>query len=203
MPRTGRTRGRRRIGLLGGSFNPAHDGHRHISVEALRRLALDEVWWLVSPQNPLKPMAGMAPFNQRLAAAQQMAGDRRIRVSDLEMTFRTRFTVDTLAALRRRYPDCRFVWLMGADNLTQLPRWRRWRHLVRTTAIAVFARPGHTLPALCGPVARRLAPWRLAGGQAASLAGRRPPAWIFLAVRPNPASASAIRAAAAPGAVAE
>ncbi|MBT4905881.1 MAG: nicotinate-nicotinamide nucleotide adenylyltransferase, partial [Rhodospirillaceae bacterium] len=128
----------RRIGLLGGSFNPAHDGHRHISQLALARLGLDEVWWLVSPQNPLKSEAGMAPFESRLESADRIACDRRIRVSALEAELGTRYTADTLKALQNRYPAARFVWLMGADNLVQISRWRAWTQIFKTIPIAVF-----------------------------------------------------------------
>jgi nicotinate-nucleotide adenylyltransferase len=156
------------------------------------------VWWLVSPQNPLKLASGMAPYSERLESARRMADDRRIRVSDIEARLDTRFTVDTLDTIRRHYPDCRFVWLMGADNLAQLPRWRRWKHLIRTTPIAVFARPGYSLPVLSGPVARRLASWRISSDRAGGLVRMEPPAWTFLPVPPHTASASAIRAASSP-----
>ncbi|MBO0712928.1 MAG: nicotinate-nicotinamide nucleotide adenylyltransferase, partial [Acetobacteraceae bacterium] len=118
----------RRIGLLGGSFNPAHGGHLHVSLLALRHLALDEIWWLVSPQNPLKPADGMAPFANRLEQARRVAAEHpRIRVTDLENRLgASRYTADTLQALRRRFPRLRFVWLMGGDNLVQIPRWQRW-----------------------------------------------------------------------------
>ncbi len=139
------------VGLLGGSFNPAHDGHRHISVEALRRLGLDEVWWLVSPLNPLKAADGMAPLAARLASAKHIANHRRIHVTDLEIRLETRFAVDTVAALQRRYPEVRFIWLMGADNLAQFHRWSRWRRLAARVPIAVFARPGYMGAALTAP----------------------------------------------------
>ncbi|MBV9833149.1 MAG: nicotinate-nicotinamide nucleotide adenylyltransferase, partial [Alphaproteobacteria bacterium] len=114
----------RRIGLLGGSFNPAHEGHVHISLEALKRLDLDEVWWLVSPQNPLKAANGMASLADRMEGARSVTATHpRLRVTDLERKLGTRYTIDTVRALRRRHPHARFVWLMGADNLRQLPRW--------------------------------------------------------------------------------
>ena len=131
------------IGLLGGSFNPAHAGHRHISREAMRRLGLDAVWWLVSPQNPLKDTAGMAPLATRARVARLVARHARIRVTAIEAELGTRYAVDTVAALQRRYPKIRFVWLMGADNLVQLDRWHDWRGLARRVPIAVLARPGY------------------------------------------------------------
>ena len=118
---------RARIGLLGGSFNPAHDGHRHVAEAALRGLRLDQVWLLVSPGNPLKPRRGMAPFAERLASARRIADGRRILAVDWEARLGTRYTVDTLALLRRRFPRSRFVLVVGADNLSQLPRWKGWR----------------------------------------------------------------------------
>lgn len=132
---------RRAIGLLGGSFNPAHGGHRRMSLMALRRLALDEVWWLVSPQNPLKPTQGMAPIKARLQSARLMSRHARIRALTLESEMGTQRTVDTLRALRRRFPHIQFVWLMGADNLMQFHRWAEWRTIARMVPIVVMARP--------------------------------------------------------------
>ncbi|MSP66963.1 MAG: nicotinate-nucleotide adenylyltransferase [Alphaproteobacteria bacterium] len=184
----------RRIGLLGGSFNPAHAGHRHISLAALARLGLDEVWWLVSPQNPLKAVAGMAPLADRLAEAGRLARHPRIRPTDIEACLGTRFTYDTLVALRRRFPATRFVWLMGADNLRQLPAWRRWRDLIRLAPIAVFDRPTYSYPALASKAAARLRRARVTGrGGLRALAMSRPPAWAFVWLRRHPASATAIR----------
>jgi nicotinate-nucleotide adenylyltransferase len=133
----------RRIGLLGGSFNPAHAAHRRISLFALEALGLDEVWWLVSPGNPLKPAEGMAPFAARLASANAMARRSRVRPTAIEATLGTRYTADTLRKLVLRYPNDRFVWIMGADNLAQFDRWRDWRGIARTLPIAVVARPGY------------------------------------------------------------
>lgn len=186
-------RGRRRIGLLGGSFNPAHAGHVHISKAALARLGLHEVWWLVSPQNPLKPETGMAPLADRLAAARSLIRDRRIRATCIEERLGTRYTVDTVAALRRRCPGTLFVWLIGADNLLELPRWHRWTDLFGRVPIAVFARRPYSLRALSGLAAQRFARYRVREGAAAALAGRKPPAWVFLHCRAHPASATAIR----------
>lgn len=187
----------RRIGLLGGSFNPAHDGHLHISRLALSRLDLDEVWWLVSPQNPLKPTAGMAPFADRLRqAAEFAAADRRIRATDIEARIgRTAYTADTLRALRRRFPRTRFVWLMGGDNLAQLPYWRHWQNIFHTVPIAVFDRPGTSFEALAGRAARRFARARVPARAARRLATMSPPAWAFFHTPLDPHSATAIRAA--------
>lgn len=184
-----------RIGLLGGSFNPAHDGHRYISTEALKRLRLDAVWWLVSPQNPLKPTAGMASLDDRLAAARAVARHPRIRVTDLERRLGTRYTADTLDALVRRYPTTRFVWLMGADNLVQLPSWQRWSSIVNTVVIAVFARSPYDARALSGQAAHRFAHARIDARGAPTLADWQPPAWLFLPLRRHPAAATALRAA--------
>ncbi|MCZ6603901.1 MAG: nicotinate-nucleotide adenylyltransferase [Alphaproteobacteria bacterium] len=184
-----------RVGLLGGSFNPAHDGHLDISLAALKRLRLHSVWWLVSPQNPLKDRHTMAPIQDRLAAARVAARDRRIWVTDLERGLGTNYTVDTLATLTARVPGTDFVWLMGADNLAQIPQWRRWPKIFKTVPIAVFARATHDLAALNGPAARRYGAHRIPPAQAPSLAGRPAPAWAFFPLRHHPASATFIRAA--------
>jgi len=186
-----------RIGLLGGSFNPAHAGHMHIAQAALKRLRLNQVWLLVSPGNPLKPSAGMMPEADRLASAARLAaspGDhRRILATDIERHLGTRYTIDTLAALRRRFPRARFVWLMGADNLVQLPRWRGWRAIARNTTFAVMPRPTYNHAALAAQAARRLRPWRIPARQAAALVQMSAPAWVFLEIRQNPLSATELR----------
>ncbi len=186
----------RRIGLLGGSFNPAHQGHLHLSLNALKRLDLDEVWWLVSPQNPLKPATGMGAFADRLGQARRLAaGHRRIRVTDLESRLgRSRYTADTLRALRRRFPQLRFVWLMGADNLVQLRHWQRWTEIFHTIPIAVFDRPSYSLKALAGLAAGRFARYRLRDAAVRRLAETKPPAWAFFHTRLDPHSATRIRA---------
>ncbi|MBM3518724.1 MAG: nicotinate-nucleotide adenylyltransferase [Alphaproteobacteria bacterium] len=184
-----------RVGLLGGSFNPAHSGHLHISRLALHRLALDQVWWLVSPQNPLKPVAGMRSLGERVAVARALATAPRIVVTDLEMRLGTRRTLDTLRAIRRRFPRHRFVWIMGADNLVQMPRWHRWRAIFAEVPIAVFDRPAHSFTALAGPAASVFRHARLRQERATTLAWRRPPAWTFLWAAVDPASATAIRSA--------
>ena len=183
------------VGLLGGSFNPAHAGHRHISVEALRRLGLDEVWWLVSPLNPLKDAAAMAPLAARVAAATAVARHPRIRVSDIEARLGTRYAVDTVAALVHRHPNVRFVWLMGVDNLAQLHLWSRWRSLARRVPIAVLARPGYMGQALISPAMAWLGRWRHVSTAARHWREWRLPAIVVLDIRLNPLSATAIRAA--------
>jgi nicotinate-nucleotide adenylyltransferase len=183
-----------RIGLLGGSFNPAHAGHREISATALRRLDLDAVWWLVAPQNPLKAKAGTEPLRRRLAAAEAVAHHPRIVVSALEETLGTTFTADTIAALVRRFPRVRFVWLMGADNLLQIPHWHRWPDIFAAVAVAVFDRPTYALRALAAPAARRFARYRIAEETAGSLAEWEPPAWVFIRQRLNAQSSTRIRA---------
>ena len=186
-----------RVGLLGGSFNPAHEGHRYVSIEALKRLRLDLVWWLVSPQNPLKPVAGMAPFAERFASARAVARHPRIRVLDLERRFGTVYTVDLLRRLAhwRRH---RFVLLLGADNLIQLPRWRHWVEIMRRVPVAVVARDPYCRAALAGTAARRFAAARVEAARAHELADLSPPAWTFLVIRPHPASSTAIRAGRLP-----
>jgi nicotinate-nucleotide adenylyltransferase len=190
----------RRVGLFGGSFNPAHGGHLHISLLALRLLDLDEVWWLVSPQNPLKPARGMAPVEERMAGALRLAKHPRIRVTDLEARLGTRYTADTILALKRRFPATRFVWLMGADNLRQISRWARWEDIFRAVPIAIFARPSYSLQGLSSPAARRFARRRVAPPDARRLADLPPPAWVFFPTRLDTRSATAIRSrgAAAP-----
>jgi nicotinate-nucleotide adenylyltransferase len=189
-----RGRRHRRIGLLGGSFNPAHGGHLHIARLALQRLDLDEVWWLVAPQNPLKPSDDMAPFAERFARAEAVAAaDRRIRVSDIESRLGTIYTADTLVRLRRRFPRVRFVWLMGGDNLAQLPRWQRWTEIFATMPVAVFDRPTYSRRALAGLAAHRYARARVPHRQIRRLAEMPPPAWVYFHTRLDARSATQIR----------
>ena len=184
----------RRIGLLGGSFNPAHDGHLHISLLALELLKLDEVWWLVSPQNPLKPEDDMAPLDKRLAGAEKLANGHAIRATDIERDLGTQYTVDTLATLKQRFPDACFVWLMGADNLIQIDQWVRWEQLFELMPIAVFARPGYSDLAENAKASRNFTGFRLNSERAEELAVMSPPAWVFLKTPENPISATEIRA---------
>ena len=188
-------RGGMTIGILGGSFNPAHEGHRHISLEALKRLGLDRDWWMVSPQNPLKPAAGMAEFDDRLAGARRAARHPRIEVTDIEARLGTRYTAETLAKLRTRFPRHRFVWLMGSDNLSQIRHWRDWNKIFINHPLAVFSRSPYDSRALAGLAARRYRRRRISGDGVRGLGKATPPAWVFLAIRRHPASATAIRAA--------
>jgi len=189
----------RRVGVLGGSFNPAHEGHLYISRLALKSLGLDEIWWMVSPQNPLKSPRGMAPFAQRMKSAQAMARDPHIKVTGIEQRLGTRYTADSLRALKSRFPRLKFVWLMGADNLSEIPRWEEWTAIFEAVPIAVFNRPTYSLRALGGKAAQRFARYRLRLRQAKNLAGSKPPAWIFFDGRPHPASATSIRQARSAG----
>ena len=192
-PQASRRASRLRVGLLGGSFNPAHEGHLAISLEALKRLDLDRVWWLVSPQNPLKPTGETADLEQRLAGARAIAGRHPgIVVTDLERRLGTRYTVDTLGWLSRRC-RARFVWLIGADNLAQLPLWRGWRRLVRMVPIAVFDREPYSYVALAGRMASAYAEGRLEETRASALAESPPPAWVYLRLRRHQTSSTAIR----------
>jgi ribosome silencing factor RsfS/YbeB/iojap/nicotinate (nicotinamide) nucleotide adenylyltransferase len=168
----------------------------HLSLLALKRLDLDEIWWLVTPQNPLKPLAGMAPFEARLEQAHSIvAANPRILVSDIESRLGpSRYTVDTLRALRSHFPRLRFVWLMGADNLAQIPRWQRWAEIFRTVPIAVFDRSSYSFKALSGVAAKRFAEQRIPQNSARRLAEMRPPAWVFYHTALDTHSATRIRA---------
>ena len=184
-----------RVGLLGGSFNPAHEGHRQISLVALKRLGLDEVWWLVSPQNPLKPRAGMADLDQRLAGARRLSRHPRIRVTALESALETSYTAESLRILTRRLPGVSFVWLMGADNLSQIPAWKDWLQIFHLLPVAILDRPSYALRALAGKAARRFSRWRWPERKARSLPGTVPPAWVFIHGPLSAQSATRIRAA--------
>ena len=182
------------IGLLGGSFDPPHAGHAHITREALRRFGLDRVWWLVSPGNPLKAH-GPAPLAERMAAARMVMDHPRVTISDAEAQLGTRYTAQTLRALRARYPGVRFVWLMGADNLAQFHRWKDWRAIMETVPIGVMARPGDRISARMSVAARAYPQARLPA-RASHLLGRaEAPAWCFVNIPMLPISSTALRAA--------
>ncbi len=182
-----------RIGLFGGSFDPPHDGHRAVSLEALKRLGLDQVWWLVSPQNPLKPRAP-AELGRRIADARRLANHPRIKVTGVEAGLGTSYTADTLRKLKERLPGVRLVWMMGADNLASFHRWRDWQGIAADVPIAVFNRPGQALRALSSPAARTLAKARLRERDAHRIGGIPPPAWVFLSSPHVPLSSTELRA---------
>ena len=185
---------RRKVGLFGGSFNPAHDGHVFIARTAMERLGLDEVWWLVSPGNPLKGAYGMAPVAKRFASAVARAGNGCMRVTDIERELGTAYTAETVKALAARYPRLSFVWIMGADNLAQIPAWKDWSSIFHMVPVAVFARPHYIEKALSGAASARFRKARLPERAARHLPRFAPPAWVFVHSRLHAASASAIRA---------
>jgi nicotinate-nucleotide adenylyltransferase len=184
-----------RIGLLGGSFNPAHEGHREISLAALKLLRLDAVWWLVSPANPLKESAGYdyAPYEERMAVARRIADHPRIIVSNFEGRRGLQYTVDTLEALFDLWPQIRFVWLMGADSLAGFHRWRNWRRIASLVPFAAFNRPGSAEEALASDTAKELALFRVPQGRAAEIVDMDPPAWTYIEETMNPTSSTEIR----------
>jgi nicotinate-nucleotide adenylyltransferase len=185
----------RRIGLLGGSFNPAHRAHRAMSVAAIEALGLDEVWWLVSPGNPLKDKAkDMAPYAARLASARATARRSRIRVSDFERQTGTRYTVETLSLLMRRWPRHRFIWLMGEDTVAQFHQWKRWRDLARMVPIAVISRPGYDDEARAARAMGWLRRFVRPASQARNWTEWSAPAIIFLRLPPDRTSATRLRA---------
>jgi nicotinate-nucleotide adenylyltransferase len=186
------------IGLLGGSFDPAHEGHVHITREAMKRFGLTHVWWLVSPGNPLK-QSGPAPLDKRMERARAVMQDPRVTVTDIEARLGTRYTAQTLLALNRAYPGVRFVWLMGADNLAQLHLWQDWRWIMENVPVGVLARPGDRISARMSPAARRYRQQRISGRASHLLACADAPAWCFVNVAMSAVSSSAIRAAGAWG----
>ncbi len=180
------------IGLLGGSFDPAHEGHAHITRAALVRFGLDRVWWLVSPGNPLKSH-GPAPLSDRMDAARQVMQHPKVTVTDIEARLGTRYTAETLAFLRGTYPGVRFVWLMGADNLAQFHRWQDWQDIIETTPLGILARPGQRISARMSPAARVYRDWRLPGRASRLLGQAQAPAWCFINLPMTDASSTAIR----------
>jgi nicotinate-nucleotide adenylyltransferase len=194
MDRTGwPIAGRRQVvGLLGGSFDPAHEGHAHITREAIKRFGLDHVWWLVSPGNPLKSR-GPAPLDQRIAGAKVVMDHPRVDVTGIEADLGTRFTAQTLARLMEIYPNVQFVWLMGADNLAQFHRWQDWRWIMDTVPIGVIARPGDRISARMGTAAKIYRGAKISGRAAKTLARQTAPAWCFVNAPMSAQSSTAIR----------
>lgn len=181
------------VGLLGGSFNPAHAGHVYISEMALKQMGLDQVWWLVSPQNPLKSKKGMAPLEKRVKTASQVVKNPKIRITALETRLGTRYTADTLKALHMRYPNIQFVWIMGADNLATFHRWKDWQVIFNMCRIAIYHRPTYALKALSSITAQRFRNKRLPARMAPALKHKDNGNWIFLPIRGNTLSATEIR----------
>lgn len=182
-----------RIGILGGSFDPAHEGHALITREALRRFGLDRVWWMLSPHNPLKEN-GPAPMAQRIAQARNVMSDPNVVITDIEARLGTRFTADTLAQLQARYPGVHFVWLMGADNLVQFDRWDHWRDIMARVPVGVLARPGWRMAGRYARSARIFARDELPADRARQLASLPAPAWSFVNIPMSSLSSSEIRA---------
>jgi len=182
-----------RIGLFGGSFNPPHEAHRLVALTTLKRLGLDAVWWLVTPGNPLKSGGGLAPLAERMAAARRLARHPAIHVTGIEAALGTRYTFDTIAALKARCQGVHFVWIMGADNLGQFHLWQNWRGIAGALPIAVVDRPGAGLRAVAGVAAQTLARYRLNESDGLLLPYAPPPAWIFLHGLKSPLSSTAIR----------
>lgn len=184
----------RRVGLLGGSFNPAHEGHRHISLLAMQHLQLDAVWWLVSPQNPLKSTQGMASQSKRVDSALGVANHPHIHVTDIESTLHTRYTVDTVARLQQHFPATRFVWLMGSDNLRQFHRWKSWQDLFRLLPVCVIARPPSGDILRASTASQYARPFTLPAHMASTLADQPPPAMLILPTPLNSLSSTSLRA---------
>jgi nicotinate-nucleotide adenylyltransferase len=184
-----------RIGVMGGSFNPPHKGHRQISLAALTRLGLDRLWWVVTPGNPLKGVADLAVLAERIRLAREVASHPRIDVTDFEAALPSAYTAETVAYLARRFPDVNFVWIMGGDNLAQFARWRDWRRIVETMPIAVLDRPGARHKALASLAARSFAAFQLPESQARALPLSNTPAWVYLTIPLSEASSTALRKA--------
>jgi len=181
------------VGLFGGSFNPPHAGHALVAEIALRRLALDQLWWIVTPGNPLKSTRELAPLAERLARSEKVAEDPRIKVTAFEAAYKTRYTADTLALIKRRNPGVDFVWIMGADNLRDFHRWQRWRQIAMTFPIAVIDRPGATLSFLSSVMAKTFDYARIDEADAPTLAHCHAPAWTFIHGPRSLLSSTAIR----------
>ena len=183
-----------RVGVMGGSFNPPHEGHAMVAATAVKRLRLDQLWWVVTPGNPLKVNDGLAPLATRMAACRALAQGPRMRVTAFEAELATPYTAATLSFLRRRYPGVTFIWVMGADNLASFHRWQHWRTIARDLPMAIIDRPGWRLRALASPAVHALSRRRLPEAQAGIL-GRagQPPRWTLLSTRLSEASSTKLR----------
>jgi nicotinate-nucleotide adenylyltransferase len=183
-----------RIGLFGGTFDPPHQAHLAATLLALKRLELDRIWWLVTPGNPLKDTRGLAPLAERMAAARTLTRHPRIDITGFEAAIGVRYSYETIAYLVARCPGVRFVWIMGADNLRSFHRWQKWREITRLVPIAVIDRLGPSLYSAAGIAGQALANARIPEAAAATIADRRPPAWVFLHGLKSPLSSTALRA---------
>ncbi|MCF8474681.1 MAG: nicotinate-nucleotide adenylyltransferase [Emcibacter sp.] len=183
----------KKIGLLGGSFNPAHQGHLDISLSALRTLKLDAVWWLVSPQNPLKSCDDMASLQERMVHAKKIAKDKRIHVTDLENDLGTRYTIDTLGKIIKTLPETEFIWLMGADNIVQFSQWKDWKKIAQIVLFAIFDRPSYSMAVETSEAAQYFKDYQIPENKASEFASMHPPAWIFIRDIQNPLSSTEIR----------
>ena len=184
-----------RIGVMGGSFNPPHEGHRLAAEAAMKRLRLDQLWWLITPGNPLKTQGEPSSLGGRVGLVRPFARGPKMKITSFERELGTRYTAAMLTFLKRRYLGVRFVWIMGADNLASFDRWQHWRRIAEIMPIAVVDRPGWRLPALSSPAAQALSRSRLPEREAASLADRKPPAWMLLTIRLSGLSSTALRTA--------
>jgi nicotinate-nucleotide adenylyltransferase len=181
---------------MGGTFNPPHDGHRIAAEAAMKRLRLDQIWWLITPGNPLKSRNGLPPLDGRMKLVEIFARGPRMKITGFERELGTRYTAGTLSFLKRRHPAVRFVWIMGADNLASFDRWQHWREIAETMPIAVVDRPGWRHSGLASRAAQALKRYRLPESEASSLADQKPPAWILLTIRLSGLSSTALRIAA-------
>jgi nicotinate-nucleotide adenylyltransferase len=185
-----------RIGVMGGTFDPPHDGHRIAAEAAIRRLGLDQIWWLITPGNPLKSHHRLSPLDGRMKRVATFAREPRMKITAFERELKTSYTAGTLSFLKRRYPSVRFVWVMGADNLATFHRWQHWREIANIMPIAVVDRPGWRLKGLASPAAHALERYRMPERDARTLATRQPPAWVLLTIRLSGLSSTALRNAA-------
>lgn len=183
----------KKIGLLGGSFNPAHEGHLYISEHALKLLELDEIWWLVSPQNPLKSETEMAPLEERTESAQKIAINSNIKVTNLESELNTQYSIDTIKAIKEKNPQDKFVWLIGADNLANFDMWKDWQEIFKSIPIAVFDREPYSRDALESKAATEFKSNKMEENNSGELTETEPPAWVYLKIPTHPASSTNIR----------